>query len=66
MKTFNAPNAQVKDSKLSVVGKKPKPTIDSIEKQSRIAISAYHKAQARGFEPGHELEDWLAAEKEDQ
>lgn len=65
MKTFNASNAQVKDSKLSVVGKKPKSTIDS-EKQSRIAISAYHKAQARGFEPGHELEDWLAAEKEDQ
>lgn len=32
--------------------------------QSRIEIAAYYKAQARGFAPGHELEDWLAAEKE--
>jgi Protein of unknown function (DUF2934) len=25
--------------------------------------AAYFLAQARGFEPGHELDDWLAAEK---
>ncbi|OGV76592.1 MAG: hypothetical protein A3I83_02430 [Methylotenera sp. RIFCSPLOWO2_02_FULL_45_14] len=31
---------------------------------SRIAICAYYKAEARGFEPGHEIEDWLAAETE--
>lgn len=31
---------------------------------SRIAERAYYKAEARGFEPGHELEDWLAAETE--
>jgi hypothetical protein len=30
----------------------------------RIAEAAYYKAQARGFEPGHEMEDWLAAEAE--
>lgn len=30
----------------------------------QIAISAYFRAEARGFEPGHELEDWLAAEAE--
>ena len=29
-----------------------------------IAMAAYFKAEARGFEPGHELEDWLAAERE--
>ena len=29
-----------------------------------IAESAYYKAEKRGFEPGHELEDWLAAEVE--
>ena len=28
----------------------------------RIAESAYYKAEARGFSPGHELDDWLAAE----
>lgn len=30
----------------------------------RIERAAYYKAQARGFTPGYELEDWLAAERE--
>ena len=29
-----------------------------------IAVAAYYRAQNRQFEPGHELEDWLAAENE--
>lgn len=29
-----------------------------------IAEAAYYRAQRRGFEPGRELEDWLAAEAE--
>jgi hypothetical protein len=29
-----------------------------------VAVRAYYKAEQRGFEPGHELEDWLEAEKE--
>lgn len=29
-----------------------------------IAEAAYFRAEQRGFEPGHELEDWLAAESE--
>jgi hypothetical protein len=29
-----------------------------------IAVAAYHRAQRRDFEPGHELEDWLEAEAE--
>lgn len=29
-----------------------------------ISEAAYFKAQARGFTPGHEMDDWLAAEKE--
>lgn len=29
-----------------------------------VAELAYYKAEARGFEPGHELEDWLSAEAE--
>lgn len=31
---------------------------------SRIAESAYYKAEARGFLLGYELDDWLAAEAE--
>jgi len=29
-----------------------------------IAESAYYKALARGFTPGHDQEDWLEAQKE--
>lgn len=29
-----------------------------------IAEAAYYHAEHRGFESGHELEDWLAAEEE--
>lgn len=34
------------------------------ENRERIAELAYLKAEARGFAPGHETEDWLAAEVE--
>jgi Protein of unknown function (DUF2934) len=29
-----------------------------------IATAAYVRAEKRGFEPGHEIADWLAAERE--
>lgn len=29
-----------------------------------IQERAFYKSQKRGFEPGHEMEDWLEAEKE--
>jgi hypothetical protein len=29
-----------------------------------IAQAAYYRAKQRGFEPGHELEDWVQAESE--
>jgi hypothetical protein len=32
--------------------------------QVRISQVAYYKAQQRGFAPGHEWEDWFAAERE--
>ena len=32
------------------------------EHQVKVALAAYFIAQKRGFEPGHELDDWLAAE----
>ena len=34
------------------------------ELRQMIATAAYRRAEERGFEPGHELEDWLAAEAE--
>ena len=41
-----------------------KETVVVRSKGERIAELAYFRALARGFEPGHELEDWLAAEAE--
>ncbi len=52
-------------AKANATEEKSQPDMES--QNSRIAVSAYYKAQARGFEPGYELEDWLAAEaKENQ
>ncbi len=34
------------------------------ERLARIAEAAYYHAERRGFDPGHELDDWLAAEAE--
>src|SRR5262249_45407177 len=35
-------------------------------RHAMIAEAAYYRAERRGFEPGHELEDWIAAEGEIQ
>jgi hypothetical protein len=35
---------------------------DPASRHAMIAEAAYYRAQRRGFAPGHELEDWLAAE----
>jgi len=29
-----------------------------------ISLAAYYRAEARGFEPGHEVEDWVEAERQ--
>jgi hypothetical protein len=36
----------------------------SLDRETQIAELAYYKAEQRGFEPGHELEDWYSAEQE--
>lgn len=33
------------------------------QREAKIAELAYSKAEKRGFEPGHEMEDWLEAER---
>jgi Protein of unknown function (DUF2934) len=39
-------------------------TSDPVRRQAMIAEGAYYRAERRGFAPGHELDDWLAAEAE--
>ena len=29
-----------------------------------VAVNAYYRAEKRGFEPGHEMDDWYEAERE--
>jgi hypothetical protein len=35
------------------------------DRERRIRVAAYFKAERRGFAPGHELDDWLAAQEEE-
>jgi hypothetical protein len=41
-----------------------RPEITDIARRDMIELAAYYRAAQRGFEPGHELTDWLAAERD--
>ena len=38
--------------------------VDARARENLIREAAYFRAERRGFSTGHELEDWLAAERE--
>ena len=42
----------------------PAPFTGPEQRAALIAEAAYYRAEKRGFAPGHETEDWLAAEAE--
>jgi hypothetical protein len=47
------------------VSPKPEPPIVRVEERHQwISEAAYYRAEGRGFFPGRELDDWLAAEAE--
>lgn len=48
----------------STLSPQAQPGLEPADAQIRqmIAEAAYYLAEQRGFEPGHELEDWLQAE----
>ena len=66
-RTKSTSNPKSAKRKLSVISNPSKSESARNEKERnvRISVSAYYKAQARGFEPGYELADWLAAEAEE-
>ena len=37
---------------------------DPAERDRRIRLAAYYRHEAGGCQPGHQLDDWLAAEAE--
>jgi hypothetical protein len=38
--------------------------VEPQEREAMIAESAYFRSAHRGFEPGHEVDDWIASESE--
>ena len=40
------------------------PAISADERARLVAEAAYYRAESRGFAPGNEVADWLAAERE--
>jgi hypothetical protein len=50
-----------KASSHTAAAQAPHPPLD---RYASIAQAAYFRSQHRGFKPGHEMEDWLAAEAE--
>jgi membrane-bound lytic murein transglycosylase MltF len=42
----------------------PDKFVDAGQKLALISEAAYYRAERRGFDPGHELDDWLEAERE--
>ena len=48
-------------------GTQPRPAVavpSSAEREEMVRTAAYFRAERRGFAPGYEWEDWLAAEAE--
>ena len=43
---------------------RPERSASPEEVRRLIEEAAYYRAEQRGFEPGHELEDWIQAESE--
>ena len=48
----------------SIAGAEAQPEMPSQDRMRRIAEAAYYLAEHRGFAPGGEMEDWLAAERQ--
>ena len=47
------------------VSKLVRPVVAPLSDEERlrlVAVTAYYLAESRGFQPGHEQEDWLSAE----
>lgn len=56
---------KVAPAKVATAQRPPKasPSVP-VDRESLVRMAAYLRAERRGFAPGYELEDWLAAEAE--
>ena len=60
--TSSQPNRPAR--KPTIVRSEPRANLVPINLEDEIRRLAYLLSERRGFEPGHETEDWLAAEHE--
>jgi hypothetical protein len=59
------PKAAPKTAKPAAIGANTaRADISPDEVRQLISEAAYYRAKQRGFEPGHELDDWIQAEAE--
>jgi hypothetical protein len=64
MKAMRALNAPVDPARSFDPLRFCAPPLAEDERLALVAEAAYFRAESRGFAPGHEVEDWLAAEAE--
>lgn len=57
-------SAQPKGTRAAKAKSAPRAAVSAGDRRAMIAEAAYLRAERRGFAPGHETEDWLAAEGE--
>jgi hypothetical protein len=55
---------KVSGASAPAVFRRDRPATEPNNRQDQIATAAYYRAEARGFVPGLELDDWLDAENE--
>lgn len=58
------PESQTSSRKPTIVKTETRASVVPINVDEEIRRLAYLMSERRGFEPGHETEDWLAAENE--
>lgn len=58
------PETKTSSRKPTIVKTDPRASVIPINVDEEIRRLAYLRSERRGFEPGHETEDWLAAESE--
>jgi Protein of unknown function (DUF2934) len=59
-----ARSAQPKAARATKAQAPQRAAVAAEDRRAMIAEAAYLRAERRGFAPGHETEDWLAAEAE--
>jgi hypothetical protein len=59
---LQTPLAQTQGSEAGLVAEAPAAPTAEADRYAMIAQAAYYRAEKRGFRPGEQLDDWLAAE----